>query len=182
MLKRDFMRTYDLVRPGRTALGAWVECVRSPGVQAAAVYRFSQWVSRRNGALRILLMPLRVGLSDWIRMNWGIEIARTARIGEGLYIGHFGGIIIGESVAIGKDCNLSQGVTIGIAGKGENRGAPVIGDRVYIGPGAKLFGKIRIGDDVSIGANAVIHKDIPDCAVVALVPGFEILHHQAPGG
>ena len=65
-------------------------------------------------------------------------------------------------------------VTIGRSGHGENYGMPVIGDDVYIAPGAKLFGKIRVGDNVKIGANAVVHRDVPDNAVVAS-PGFQIV-------
>jgi serine O-acetyltransferase len=71
---------------------------------------------------------------------------------------------------MGECCNLSQGVTIGQAGRGHERHVPIIGDRVYIGPGAKLFGRITIGNDVAIGANAVVTKDIPDNAVSVGVP------------
>ena len=71
--------------------------------------------------------------------------------------------------------NVSQLVTIGIAGQGQKMGVPIIGDNVYIAPDAKLFGKIRIGNNLKIGANAVIYKDIPDNSIVALDPGFKII-------
>ena len=68
------------------------------------------------------------------------------------------------------DCNLSQGVTIGIGGRGERRGVPRVGDRVYFGPGAKVFGPIVVGDDVAIGANSVVNRDVPPRAVAVGVP------------
>src|SRR5262245_24284971 len=91
----------------------------------------------------------------------GIELPRPTSLGPGLYIGHFGGITISRHAKIGMRCSISQNVTIGVSGQGEKGGAPVIGDDVYIGPGARLFGKITIGDNAKIGANAVIHRDIP---------------------
>ena len=103
---------------------------------------------------------------------------KNIQIGEGFYIGHFGGITISYATKIGKNFILSQQVTIGISGKGEKRGCPIIGDNVYIAPGAKLFGKIKVGNNVRIGANAVVHEDIPDNATVVLDPGFKILERN----
>lgn len=102
--------------------------------------------------------------------KYGIELPRGTKVGEGLYIGYFGGIIISPGTVIGCNCNISQGVTIGILGRGENRGIPVIGDCVYIGAGAKIIGKINVGNNVAIAANAVVTKDIPDNAVVGGIP------------
>ena len=102
--------------------------------------------------------------------KYGIELPRGTKVGEGLYIGHFGGIIISGGAVIGRNCNISQGVTIGVAGRGEKRGIPIIGDGIYIGAGAKVIGKIRVGNNVAIGANAVVTKDVPDNAVVVGIP------------
>ncbi len=96
-------------------------------------------------------------------------------MGPGLFIGHFGGITISASTVLGDNCSVSQNVTIGIAGSGDRLGVPVIGNDVYIAPGARLFGKITIGNNVKIGANAVIYKDVPDNSVAVLDPGFRIL-------
>lgn len=98
--------------------------------------------------------------------KFGIQISYAATIGPGFYIGHFGTIVISPAAVIGKNCNVSQGVTIGKT----MGGAPTIGDNVYIGPGAKLFGNIKIGDNVAIGANAVVNKDVPSGVSVAGVP------------
>lgn len=100
----------------------------------------------------------------------GIQIGYAVEMGPGFYIGHFGTIIISPFAVIGKNCNISQGVTIGRTNRGERAGTPTIGDNVYIGPGAKVFGKIKIGDNVAIGANAVVTKDVEPGVVVAGVP------------
>lgn len=178
MLKEDLARTWTMLRPRHSRPGAAFEFLCTPGVHAVVVFRFAHWLIGRPLLLRVFLEPLRVLLYNWVRTAWGIQIGRTARIGPGFYVGHFGGILVGRDVVIGKNACISQGVTIGLGGRGERYGAPVIGDDVYIAPGAKLFGKIRIGDNVSIGANAVVYKDIPDHAVVAAAPGYKILYFK----
>jgi len=179
MIKQDILRTYE------HAGGGWfhnvLRCIRSPGVHAVVDLRFAQWIGRRSRIVRPLLWPLRWLMHHWVLTRWGISIEADAEIGPGCYIGHFGGIIIGGNVRIGRNVNLSQGVTIGVAGQGEKRGSPWIGDNVYIAPGAKIFGKIRVGDNVKIGANAVVHKDVPDNAVAVLDPGFTLLTRNKPG-
>ena len=152
-----------------------IGCYYSPGVHAIVIFRFGKWLKRRNILLRVFLEPIYALLYHRVHSKWGIEIPRAAEIGEGFYIGHSGGITISESAKFGKNVTISQQVTIGVSGQGEKRGVPVIGDNVYIAPGAKIFGKIKIGNNVKIGANAVIYKDVPDNATVVLEPGFTIL-------
>ena len=72
---------------------------------------------------------------------------------------------------IGRNCNLSHQVTIGISRRGERAGVPTIGDNVYIGPGAKLFGAISVGDNAAVGANCVVTRDVPEFGVVVGIPG-----------
>jgi serine O-acetyltransferase len=115
-------------------------------------------------------MILATCLMKLIEVTCGISISFSAQIGEGFYIGHFGGIFIHKDVTIGKYCNISQGVSIGLGGRGPNTGSPVLGDRIYIGPNVVLCGRITIGNDVAIGANAVVTKSIPKTAVVAGIP------------
>lgn len=103
-------------------------------------------------------------------IKFGIEIYPKTQIQEGFYIGHFGCITVHPDVKIGKNCNLSQGVTIGIINRGSKKGVPTIKDNVYIGSGAKILGNITIGFNVAIGANAVVLSDVPDNAVVAGIP------------
>jgi serine O-acetyltransferase len=155
----------------RRALG----CIGSPGMHAMLVYRFGRWLRPQVALVRIALEPFHAIAHLLVKCVWGIDIPRACSIGPGLYIGHFGGIILSPETVMGSDCNLSHDVTIGVAGEGSRLGVPVIGDDVYIAPGAKLFGKIRIGNDVKIGANAVVYKDVPDHAVVVLDPGFRVV-------
>ena len=105
------------------------------------------------------------------RMVTGIEIHPAATIGRGLFIDHGMGVVIGETASIGNDVTLFQGVTLGGTGKERGKRHPTIGDRVVIGTGAKVLGNIRIGNDVMIGANAVVLRDVPDHSTVVGVPG-----------
>lgn len=124
--------------------------------------------------LRLLFGGIARFLLRHYRFKYGIEIYRGTQIGPGFYIGHFGAIVVNRDAIIGENCSIHHCVTIGIAGSGTNRGVPVIGDNVDINPGAKVFGKIVIGDNVTIGANAVVNKSVGDNAVVAGVP-FKII-------
>lgn len=154
--------------------------IATQGCWACIGYRFERWaVGVRSPALRVPALAAAHVVHKLVELATGISISRTARIGPGLYIGHFGGIIVGAGVQLGADCNISQGVTLGEGKVGGRRGVPTIGDRVYIAPGAKAFGPIRVGNDVSIGANAVVARDVPDGVVVAGVPA-EIVS-QEPG-
>jgi serine O-acetyltransferase len=147
--------------------------VLTQGIWALVVYRMGFWCVRnkdRIGSLVLLILPALTLVQKVVEIATGIELPFTARIGRGLYIGHFGQIIISPQVVMGEFCNISQGVTIGEAGRGNERYVPVIGNRVYLGPGAKLFGKVTVGNDVAIGANAVVTKDLPDNAVGVGVP------------
>jgi serine O-acetyltransferase len=164
ILQEDLARIYSFSRGGR--LSRFLECSRQPGVHAVVVLRFGQWLLRQPLIVRLFLELFYVYLDHRLHAKWGIQILRRARIGAGFYIGHYGGIFVAEGTVIGKLCSISQDVTIGIAGEGPRRGCPVIGDNVYIAPGAKVNGKIRIGNNVRIGPNAVVTKDIPDNAVV----------------
>jgi serine O-acetyltransferase len=103
--------------------------------------------------------------------KYGIWVDFNADIGPGFYIGHFGGIFISEEVKIGRNCNISQGIVIGKRNRGEKKGCPVLGDKVYVGAGAKIIGKIKIGNNVAIGVNSVVVDDIPDNSVVVGIPG-----------
>ena len=107
-------------------------------------------------------------------VKFGIEIFPATQIQEGLYIGHFGNIHLNSDVKIGKNCNLSHGVTIGQTNRGKLAGTPTIGDNVFIGPGAKIIGGITIGNNVAIGANSVVTKSVPDNAVIAGVPAKQL--------
>jgi serine O-acetyltransferase len=154
----------------RSYLGALIIC---PGATAGIIYRISHWMFVYQGRFQNLV---RIGylfsilikrLSEALN---GISIQPQATIGEGLYIGHGGSVHIGGKAVLGNNCNISQEVTIGVAGRGDRRGTPRIGDRVFIGAGAKILGAIEIGNDVAIGANSVVTKSLPDRAVAVGIP------------
>lgn len=104
------------------------------------------------------------------RRQTGIQIPLNTAIGEGLLFCHFSCIVFSEQVVIGKYCSIHQGVTIGRVFAGEKAGVPTIGDHVIIFPGAKVIGKIHIGNNVVIGANATVINDVPDNCVVVGSP------------
>ncbi|MCH9813291.1 MAG: serine acetyltransferase [Epsilonproteobacteria bacterium] len=175
-LSKDIARTYN------TSNGSFIKravsTLLAPGVRAMIVFRFGQWIDRRNIIIKAFLLPIYFILNQRLKSKWGIQIPKSAQIDEGFYIGHFGGITLASEVKIGKNVNISQLVTIGESGQGEKAGAPTIGDYVYIGAGAKVIGKINIGSNVKIGANAVVYKDIPDNAIVVSYPGYKILSYK----
>jgi serine O-acetyltransferase len=139
------------------------------GFYALAVYRFGRWrYEVRPAVLRkpfsLVYKIAHVGTTALC----GVEIPCEAVIGKGFLIEHTGGIVISGDAVIGDDCVIRQGVTVGLRHRGR-RGSPVIGNRVDIGAGAKLLGNIRIGNDVLIGANAVVLCDVPDgCTAVGI--------------
>lgn len=107
----------------------------------------------------------------------GIVIPRGTRIGPGFYIGHFGGIVLNESVVIGANCNISQCVTIG-ANHGK---AATIGDNVYIGPNVCIVEDVTIGDSVTVGAGSVVTRDVPANVTVAGNPARVLADDLARG-
>ena len=142
----------------------------SPGTIASIHYRLAHWAwSGRTPAHLAARLPLVV-LQRLVEVWTGMSIAPQATIGPGLYVGHFGGVVVNGDAVLGAHVNLSQGVTIGVGGRGDARGCPRIGDRCYIGPGAKLFGAITLGDDVAVGANAVVTRSAEPRSVLVGSP------------
>lgn len=109
----------------------------------------------------------------WLKVSQvvtGLSLPVGLHIGAGIFISHVGTIIINNQCKVGDNINLAPDTVIGYGIKKGVEGYPTIGNRVFIGPGAKIFGPITIGDDVAIGANAVVNSDVPDKAVVVGVP------------
>lgn len=154
-------------------LKAYREGLLAQGFWALQIYRFGH--ARFKYQLKLVRWPWAIVhtlLSKFSEIFFGIFIGPKAKIGRRLVIEHFGSIIIhGESI-IGDDCSLRQGVTIGNRNGNAPLEAPSIGNRVNIGAGAKLLGKITIGDDVDIGANAVVIIDVPANHIAVGVPAI----------
>jgi serine O-acetyltransferase len=149
-------------------------------------YKYIFWMRTCNFThgtpwLKYSLYPLAFLMYQHYTYKFGIVIQFTTEIGPGFYIGHFGCIFIYPYCKIGRNCNLSQGVTLGKANRGKNMGYPIIGDNVYIGPGAKVVGAVRVGNNVAIGANCVVTKNVPDNAVVVGIPGKVISDDGSKG-
>ncbi|QDU24187.1 serine O-acetyltransferase [Urbifossiella limnaea] len=165
-----FGQIYRDYRRYRATGGSWVLTLFfTQGFWASTVYRVNRWAVQRLRfrPLRLLAQVFLSPLNKLTEIVTGICIPASADIGEGMYIGHFGGIFFPSRGRLGRNCSVSQGVTIGQAGTGDKRGAPTIGDRVYIGPHAIVVGKITVGDDAAVCAGAVVTRPVPPRAVVA---------------
>lgn len=135
------------------------------GLHALIFYRISHALLN----MRVPFLPR--WLSQLGRFFTGIEIHPGARIGKGLFIDHGMGVVIGETAIIGENVTLYQGVTLGGTGKERGKRHPTLGNNVVAGAGAKILGNITIGDNVNIGANAVVVRDVPPNSTVVGVPG-----------
>ena len=140
------------------------------GLWAMAAYRFGRWrYSIRPRLLRMPFSMLYRVLKVVSQILTGIDLPCEVQIGRRFRIEHFGCIVISGDTVLGDDVVVRQGVTIGLK-KITEPASPVIGDRVDIGAGAKILGRIRIGNDVVIGANAVVVRDVPDGHLALGVP------------
>ncbi|WP_335716449.1 serine O-acetyltransferase, partial [Neobacillus drentensis] len=142
----------------------------SPGFRYTFWMRLCRYLKHKNKLMLPFYVLAMANLQRY-KYKFGIEISPKTEIDTGFYIGHFGGIVINSGAKIGKNCNISQGVTIGMANRGKRRGVATIGDNVYIGPGAKIVGAVKIGNNAAIGANCVVTNDVPDNGVVVGIPG-----------
>jgi serine O-acetyltransferase len=134
------------------------------GFHALIAYRLSHWLKSYG----VPLVP-RV-ISQVARWLTGIEIHPSARIGTGFFIDHGMGVVIGETAEIGDFVTLFQGVTLGGTGKERGKRHPTLGNHVVVGAGAKILGGITIGDNVKIGANSVVLKNVAANSTVIGVP------------
>lgn len=166
----------DAPRPGLFAL--WREDLRShrgewsrPGFLSLAVYRFGVW--RMGVRPKLLRAPLSLIYRFFYvrcRNVYGIEIPYSASIGRGVVIEHQGGIVVHGNTVIGERCILRQGCTLGIRRLDRLDDAPVLEDGVALGAGCVVLGKVTLGAGCSIGANAVVLKDVPAGAVAVGIP------------
>ena len=172
----------DLYRlRGRSGTGEFLRALRRHEGFTFCFWMRTCAYARPHPLLRFLLYPLARTFAIRYRYRYGISIDFTTRIGEGFFIGHFGGIVVSRLCTIGRNCNISHGVTIGRINRGERAGVPTIGDNVYIGPGAKILGGITVGNGAAIGANCVVTRDVPENGVVVGIPG-EVISHTGSDG
>jgi serine O-acetyltransferase len=146
--------------------GRWA----AQGFWALVVYRFGRWrYTVRPVLLRKPLSALYNALFKLVQIVTGIELPCEAQIGRNFTIDHFGGIVISGYARFGDNCRIRTGVCIGLS-RVDDPCAPTIGNNVDIGIGAKLLGRITIGDNVLIGANAVVTRSVPADSIAVGIP------------
>lgn len=151
------------------AKSVWEVILCYPGFHAILIHRLAHKLYKRNWFVSARF------ISQVSRFFTGIEIHPGAKIGEGLFIDHGMGVVIGETAEIGDNVTLYQGVTLGGTGKEKGKRHPTIGNNVVIATGAKVLGSFNVGDNVKIGAGSVVLKPVPaDCTVVG-VPGRVVI-------
>jgi len=142
----------------------------SPGFIVIAIHRFGNWrMGIHQKLLRAPFSLLYKFLHGVFSLIFGIELPYNTILGRRIRIWHHGGIFIGAR-SIGDDVHLRHNTTIGVLHRGEDDAKPIIGNRVDIGCGAVIAGAITVGDDVAIGANSVVVRDVPSNSTVFGVP------------
>lgn len=168
--RADLERYYCQIEPRPSRWGRLRMVLETEGIWAIWCLRFGQYLHEEAGPLvRALLKGPYWFAWKLVRQLTDIHLFPTSSVGPGLYIGHHGGIWINPRTRIGADCNFSQGVTIGVAGR-DRSGGPVLGDRVWLGPHAVVAGKITIGSGAVIGANSLVVANVAENGVVIGVP------------
>ena len=152
-----------------------------PGLHALVLHRISVWSSRQSRPVRQLVRAVAGTLNIVLVQNvYGIELARTTRIGRRVLIAHHQGLILGSGVVIGDDCLLRQNVTLGQSGRQDRPDdQPVIGHGVHFGAGATVLGAVRIGDGARIGPGAIVTTHVPAGATAFAAPA-RVLKPPAP--
>lgn len=153
----------------------WLE----PALWAIGTHRLGNWLFAEPPAapVRIPLKAAWFFLNKLCQIVMEMDIDAQATIGGGLYIGHIGGVHINPGAIMGRNCDLAHRITIGASAMGRS-GIPVLGDEVYIGTGAALVGRIKIGSGAKIAANSLVITNVPAGATVMGVPARIIM--QAP--
>lgn len=163
VVRADLLRHCDPSRPYKEVAWDWgtvIAALSRAETWAVLEYRFRRWGKTLPAPWRQAIAILGGLTRRILEAMTGIQLAGRARIGPGLYVNHLGGTVVGSAVVAGENLNLSHGATLG-----DHRGSPRLGDCVFVGPGARVFGPIRIGDNVAIGANAVVDFDVPAGAI-----------------
>lgn len=161
-IKRDMRVIFDRDPAARST---WEVLLCYPGLHALLFHRAAHRLYNKG----LVIFPRLV--SQFSRFVTGIEIHPGAKIGEGLFIDHGTGVVIGETAEVGNNVTIYQGVTLGGTGKEKGKRHPTVGNNVVISAGAKVLGNIKIGDNAKIGAGSVVLRDVPPNTTVVGIPG-----------
>ena len=145
-----------------------------PSLRALTAHRMSHALYLAN----VPLLPRAIAAVS--RAVTGIEIHPAAVIGQGFFIDHGMGVVIGETAEVGDGCTIYQGVTLGGTSLQRTKRHPTLGKNVSVGSGAAILGAIYVGDGARIGANSVVVKDVPANATVVGIPGRVVLQDGKP--
>jgi serine O-acetyltransferase len=167
---------------GTTFLGTLGLILTTEQLWVLVTYRICRWAMTdfRVPVLRHIVLVVAKTHLRFLRVLLNTWISPQAQIGGGLFINHFGGIWINPQARLGRFCNMHQGVTIGVGGRGRTNGVPQLGDRVNLMPHTVLLGNIRVGNDVMVGANSLVIADVPDHSVVIGLPA-RVISRQGSG-
>ncbi len=169
---KAFQSDLEIIRERDPAARGFFEIILCyPGFQALVLHR----ISHKLWKIGLPLFP-RV-LSQITRSLTGIEIHPGAIIGQGVFIDHGMGVVIGETTEIGNRCLLYQGVTLGGTGKSHGKRHPTLSENVVVGAGAKVLGAITVGENTRIGAGSVVVRDVEADSTVVGIPG-RIVHQS----
>lgn len=145
------------------------------GYQAVVLFRLASWFKRHR------IPFFGPALARWNQFLTGVDISPAADIGPGLRISHGTGIVVGWKTRIGRDCLLMQNVTLGAPTLDRLDDMPTIGDRVVLGAGCAVIGRVAVGDDCFVGALALVTEDVPAGSKVLARGGVELRPRRAPG-
>jgi serine O-acetyltransferase len=175
--RADLRRHFD----GPVTVRAFCYALFEMSLWSIAAFRFAKWVQRlRFAPLRWTLLVCYFFVYKLLEALSGIRISSESKIGPGLVIHNFGGVLIKGN--IGANCTVIQGAQIIARADGQGRGWPTLGHNVFVGAGAKILGNVTIGHNVRVGANAVVVTDVPDDSVVMppeckVIKGFYRFKH-----
>ncbi|MEN3005283.1 serine O-acetyltransferase [Dehalobacterium formicoaceticum] len=161
-LKKDVQVVFER---DPAATGVWEVILCYPGLHAIWMHRLAHKLYKRKWIFWARF------ISHINRFLTGIEIHPGAVLGEGLFIDHGMGIVIGETCEIGENVTIYKGVVLGGTGKEHGKRHPTIGDNVVVSSNATVLGSIKIGNNAKIGAGSVVLKEVPDNCTVVGVPG-----------
>jgi serine O-acetyltransferase len=155
--------------------------LREPGFRFTYYLRKVAFYSERKKTWGIFGYIYNRILLNHYRFRYGFDISPTTGIGPGLYLGHFGGVVISPYATLGSNVNIAQGVTIGAESRGQRTGAPTLENRVWVGAHAIIVGKVTIGNEALIAPGAYVNFDVPAKAVVLGNPGKVVSNSGSAG-
>lgn len=131
-------------------------------------FRICGYLKSKNSLVYKILYYISYAIYKHNQYLTGIQLPVKTRVGKGLTFAHFSNIVIASTAIIGENTIIYNGVTIGTVHT--HKGAPVLGNNIVLYTGCKILGNVKIGNNVIIGANAVVTKDIPDNSVAVGIP------------